>query len=95
MQACGTTGARAGEREEEDGEENWGRGVGKSGGDERVFIAGRASGWQMQAGADAMPQQAGGQGDHGAAKPDGVLHKYSVSLSYCHECQELGTSLQS
>jgi hypothetical protein len=62
MQACGTTGAHAGERKEEDGRENRReRGVGKAAGDERAFIARRASGLADAASADAMPEAAGGQ----------------------------------
>jgi len=62
MQACGTTGARAGEREEEDGRENGGeRDVGKAAGDERVFIAREAFGLADATGADAMPEAASGQ----------------------------------
>ena len=33
-------------------------------------------GWQMRTGSDAMPDAAGGEGGHGAAKPDGVIHRY-------------------
>jgi hypothetical protein len=29
-----------------------------------------------EAGSDAMPDAAGGEGGHGAAKPEGVIHRY-------------------
>jgi hypothetical protein len=28
-----------------------------------------------EVGSDAMPDAAGGEGDHGAAKPNGVIHR--------------------
>jgi hypothetical protein len=48
--------------------------VGKEAGDEHVFIAGRGSGCQMKPAQDAISNAAGGEGGHGAAKPDGVIH---------------------
>jgi len=42
-------------------------------GDERVFIPGRGSGWQMK---PAQTPYRGGEGDHGAAKAHGVVHRY-------------------
>jgi hypothetical protein len=49
--------------------------VGKAAGDERVFIPGRGSGLADEASSDAMPDVAGGESGHGAAKPDAVIHR--------------------
>jgi hypothetical protein len=55
--------------------ENWReRVVGKAAGDERVFIPGRGFGQVDEASSDAIPDAAGGEGGHGAAKPHGVIH---------------------
>jgi hypothetical protein len=35
-----------------------------------------------EAGADARPDAAGGEGGHGAAKPQGVVHRYAVNPYY-------------
>jgi hypothetical protein len=32
-----------------------------------------------EGGSDAIPEAAGGEGGHGAAKPEGVIHRYSVN----------------
>jgi hypothetical protein len=32
-----------------------------------------------EAGSDAIPDAAGGEGGHGAAKPHGVIHRYRVN----------------
>ena len=50
--------------------------VGKAAGYERVFIPGRGSGLADEARLDAIPDVAGGEGGHGAAKPHGVIHRY-------------------
>jgi hypothetical protein len=79
----GVNGARRGLRHEEAVQED-GRGeenkrervVGKAAGDECVFISGEGPGWQMRSGSDAIPDAAGGEGGHGVAKPDGVIHRY-------------------
>jgi hypothetical protein len=44
--------------------------VGKAAGDEYVFIPGEGPGWQT-----AIPDAAGGEGGHGAAKPEAVIHR--------------------
>jgi hypothetical protein len=31
--------------------------------------------WQMRSGSDAIPDAAGGEGGHGAARPEGVIHR--------------------
>jgi hypothetical protein len=36
----------------------------------------RRTGLPDEFGSDAMPDAAGGEGGHGAAKPEGVIHKY-------------------
>jgi hypothetical protein len=41
-------------------------------GDECIFIPVRESGWQMR----SAPGATGGESGHGAAKPDGVIHRY-------------------
>jgi hypothetical protein len=47
----------------------------KAAGNEGVFIPGR-TGLADEVGSDAIPDAAGGEGGHGAAKPDGVIHRY-------------------
>ena len=41
-----------------------------------VFIPGEGPGWQM------MPDAAGGEGGHGVAKPDAVIHRMA-SVKMC------------
>jgi hypothetical protein len=36
----------------------------------------RGAGLADEAGSDAMPDAAGGEGGYGAARPDGVIHRY-------------------
>jgi hypothetical protein len=59
-----------GEGNKEEGERCW-----KSGGDECVFIPGERLGWQRSSGPTPIPDAAGGEGGHGAAKLDGVIHR--------------------
>ena len=49
--------------------------VGKAAGDERVFIADRGVGLVDEASSDTIPDAAGGEGSHGAPKPDRVIHR--------------------
>ena len=56
------------------------RAVGKAAGDECVFIPGKRAGLADEVGSDAMPEAAGGEGGHGAAKPNGVIHRYVSKL---------------
>jgi hypothetical protein len=51
--------------------------VGKAAGDECVFIPGEGPSWQMRS-SDTIPDAAGGEGGHGVARPDGVIHRYRV-----------------
>ena len=51
--------------------------VGKVAGDECVFIPGEGPSWQMRS-SDTIPDAAGGEGGHGVARPDGVIHRYRV-----------------
>jgi hypothetical protein len=60
-------------REQKEGE----RVVGKAAGDGCVFIPGEGPSWQMKLG-DTIPDAAGGEGGHGVARPDGVIHRYRV-----------------
>ena len=48
--------------------------IGKAVGDVRLYTR-RRVGLADEGGSDAMPDAAGGEGDHGAAKPDGVIHR--------------------
>ena len=73
MQACGTTRGRAGESEE-GGENVRERVVGKAAGDECRLYSSR-SGLADGVSSDAMPQAAGGEGGHEAAKPHSVIHR--------------------
>ena len=57
--------------------ENWReRIVGKAAGDERVFILGRGSGWQMRQAQTPYRTRRGGEGGQGVAKLDFVIHRY-------------------
>jgi hypothetical protein len=60
-----------GEREQKGSE----RVVGKAAGDECVFIPCEGPGLADEVGSDTIPDTAGGEGGHGAAKPDGVIYK--------------------
>jgi hypothetical protein len=51
--------------------------VGKAAGDECVFIPGEGPSWQIKS-SDTIPEAAGGEGDHGAARPEGVIHRYRI-----------------
>jgi hypothetical protein len=60
--------------------ENWReRFVGKAAGDERVFIPGRRSGCQMKPAQAPYRRRRAGEGGHGAAKPNGVIHRCRVN----------------
>jgi hypothetical protein len=50
--------------------------AGKAAGDECVFIPGKGPGLADEVGSDAIPDAAGGEGGHGATKPDGVIHRF-------------------
>ena len=50
--------------------------VRKAAGDERVFIPGRGSDWQMRQAPTPYWDMASGEGGHRAAKPEGVIHWY-------------------
>jgi hypothetical protein len=55
--------------------------VGKAAGDECVFIPGAGVGLADGVGPDAIPDAAGDEGGHGAAKPEGVIHRYIFNKS--------------
>jgi hypothetical protein len=57
--------------EKREGESCWKSG----GGDECVFIPGEGLDCQMRSGSNVMQDVAGGEGDHGATKPQGVVHR--------------------
>ena len=65
-----------------EGESCW-----KSGGGRTRLYTWPRVGLADEAGSDAIPDAAGGEGGHGAAKPDGVIHRYrenrSVAASLC------------
>jgi len=50
--------------------------IGKAAGDECVFYTWRRTGLADEVRSDAIPDAAGGEGGHGAAKPHGVIHRY-------------------
>jgi hypothetical protein len=62
------------ERGERDEERCW-----KSGGGRVRLIPGEGPGWQMRAAPTPMPDAVGGEGGHGAAKPDGVIHRNIIN----------------
>ena len=60
--------------------------VGKAAGTECVFIPAEGPSWQMKS-SDTIPEAAGGEGGHGVAKPDGVIHRYlfyPIKISLLH-----------
>jgi hypothetical protein len=54
-----------------EGESCW-----KSGGERTRLYSWPRVGLADEASSDAIPEAAGGEGGHGAAKPDGVIHRY-------------------
>jgi hypothetical protein len=56
--------------------------IGKAAGDECVFISDEGPGLADEVGSDAIPDTAGGEGDHGAANPDGVIYRFVFNRSY-------------
>jgi hypothetical protein len=54
-----------------DGERCWKSGGGRG----RLYTGGRV-GLADEVGCKAMPDAAGGEGGHGVARPDGVIHRY-------------------
>jgi hypothetical protein len=67
---------RGGERNKRKRESCWKSGGGRV----RLYTWRRDRAWQMEVGSDAIPDAAGGEGGHGAAKPEGVIHRYSLYL---------------
>jgi hypothetical protein len=62
---------------------------GKSGGGTNGFIAWQRVGLADGGRADAIPHVAGGEGGHGAARPDGVIHRcvfYPLISQYIAPC---------
>ena len=59
------------EGEKWEGESCW-----KSGGGRTRLYTWPRVGLADEAGSDAIPDAAGGEGGHGAAKPDAVIHRY-------------------
>jgi hypothetical protein len=51
----------------------------KSGGGRTPLYTWPKVGLADEAGSDAIPDAAGGEGGHGAAKPHGVVHRYRVN----------------
>jgi len=69
-------------------QERWERGkgtkgservVGKSGGGRVRLYTWRRTGLADEVGSDAIPDAAGGEGGHGVAKPEGVIHRYLLT----------------
>jgi hypothetical protein len=61
---------KRGEGNKREGESCW-----KSGGGRVRLYTWRRTGLADEVGSDATPDAAGGEGGHGAAKPDAVIHK--------------------
>jgi hypothetical protein len=47
----------------------------KAAGDHGLYNLARGSAWQMESAPTPIPNAAGGEGGHGAARPDGVIHR--------------------
>jgi hypothetical protein len=58
----------------------------KSGGGRVRLYTWRRTGLADEVGSDAIPDTAGGEGGHGAAKPDGVIHRYVFNLMKLCTC---------
>ena len=56
-------------------------------GDDCFFIPGEGPGWQMRS--DAIPDAAGGEGGHGVARPDGVIHRYRIYRKKMKSSEEM------
>jgi hypothetical protein len=50
----------------------------KSGGGRVRLYTWRRTGLADEVGSDTIPDTAGGEGGHGAAKPHGVIHRYRI-----------------
>jgi hypothetical protein len=66
--------------------------VGKAAGDECVFIPGEGPSWQIEVRSDAIPGVAGGEGGHGAANPDSVIHRCIFNQPFWHNCRRRGAA---
>ena len=66
---CGKV--KGGKGNKMEGESCW-----KSGGGRVRLYTWRRTGLADEVRSDAIPDAAGGEGGHGAAKPDGVIHRY-------------------
>jgi hypothetical protein len=62
-----------GEGNKREGESCW-----KSGGGRVRLYTWRRTGLADEVRSDAIPDAAGGEGGHGAAKPEGVIHRFDV-----------------
>jgi len=64
--------------------------VGKAAGGECVLYLAKGAGLADEASSDAMPDAAGGEGGHEAAKPDHVIHRCisnpSPNVSFTSSC---------
>jgi hypothetical protein len=64
------------EDEREEGNKRKRESCWKNGGGRVRLYTWRRTGLADEVGSDAIPDAAGGEGGHGAAKPDGVIHRY-------------------
>jgi hypothetical protein len=69
-------GVQEGEREGEGNKRKRESCLESGGGRVRLYTWRRNQGWQMKVGSDTTPDTAGGEGGHGAAKLEGVIHRY-------------------
>ena len=56
------------------------------------FIAWQRAGLADEVGSDAIPDAAGGEGGHGAARLHGVIHRYVYHSSY--SCRTFSSTLR-
>ena len=54
----------------------------KAAGDQGLYNLARGVGLADGGRTDAIPNAAGGEGGHGAARPDGVIHRYVFYHNY-------------
>jgi len=74
----------------EEGNKREGESCWKSGGGRVRLYTWRRAGLADEARSDTIPDVAGGEGGHGAAKPEGVIHRYLFNFWFLIKPKEVG-----